>query len=150
MTFERTNYYAASPDGMKRMAAVYDYVARSDLPSRLLLLVYLRVSQINGCAYCISLHTKELLEAGVDMTKLALVTAWREAGDIFDDRERAALAWAETVTRVEETHVSADEYSAAAEMFSESQLVDLTIAIGIMNAYNRMAISFRARPLSAA
>lgn len=148
MKFERTNYYAIAPEGMKRMAAVYDYVAQSSLPRTLVLLVYLRVSQINGCAYCISLHTRELQEAGVDTAKLALVTAWREAGDAFDDRERAALAWAEAVTKVGETHVPANEYEAALEAFTEAKLVDLTIAVAIMNAYNRMAISFRAQPQS--
>ncbi len=147
MEFERLNYYAISPDGMKRMAAVYDHVARSSLPKDLVLLAYLRVSQINGCAYCISLHTRELLEAGVPLTKLSLVVAWREAGDIFDARERVALAWAEAVTRVEDSHVPSEKFDAAREVFSEPELVDLTIAVSIMNAYNRMAISFRARPL---
>jgi AhpD family alkylhydroperoxidase len=112
-------------------------------------LIYLRVSQINGCAYCIDMHSRDLLKDGVSIEKLVLVPAWREGGALFDGTERAALAWAETVTRVAETGVPDAEYAAAAAVFDQKQLADLTIAIGLMNAYNRLAISFRSTPAAA-
>ena len=95
------------------------------------------------------MHTRELLKKGQKVEKLALVQAWAEAGNLFDERERAALAWAETVTRVAETGVPDAAYDAASLVFDERELVDLTIAIGLMNAYNRMAISFRNTPQAA-
>jgi AhpD family alkylhydroperoxidase len=145
----RMNYVAASPDGMKALGAVLTYVRQSGLPVPLVDLVYLRVSLINGCAYCIDTHTRDLLKAGITAEKITLVPVWREGGALFDERERAALAWAETVTRVAETNVPEGDYKAAAAVFGEKELADLTIAIGLMNAYNRMAISFRATPPSA-
>ena len=146
---ERMDYNAATPVGMKALGGVHGHVMKSGLPKTLVLLVYLRVSQINGCAYCIDLHSHDLLEAGVTVEKLVLVPAWREGGALFDKTERAALAWAETVTRGAETGVPDAEYEAAAAAFDQKQLADLTIAIGLMNAYNRMAISFRAPPAAA-
>src|SRR5580704_15238838 len=119
---------------------------QSGLPAALVELVYLRVSQINNCAYCLDSHTRDLLKKGQKIEKLALVQAAAEAGNLFDDRERAALAWAETVTRVAETGVPDEAYEAVRTVFEERELVDLTIAIGLMNAYNRMAISFRTTP----
>jgi AhpD family alkylhydroperoxidase len=143
---QRMNYYAASPAGMKALGAVYNHVRQSGLPARLIDLVFLRVSQINGCAYCIDTHSRDLLKAGLPVEHLVLVPAWPEAGSIFDDQERAALAWAEAVTRLGGRGVPDDDYSATAAAFDDKQLVDLTIAIGLMNAYNRLAISFRATP----
>ena len=109
-------------------------------------LVYLRVSQINGCAYCIDMHSRDLLKADVPVEKLVLVPAWEEARPLFSDQEKAALKWAEVVTRVSETHVPDEAYAEARATFTEKQLTDLTIAVGLMNAYNRLAISFRAVP----
>ena len=109
-------------------------------------LVYLRVSLINGCAYCIDMHLRDLLKGGTAVEKLVLVPAWREAGGLFDARERAALAWAETVTRVAQTAVPDENYQAASAVFGDKELADLTIAVGLMNAYNRLAISFRTPP----
>jgi AhpD family alkylhydroperoxidase len=143
---QRMNYNAASPAGMKAYGAVYGYVAQSGLPTRLVDLVYLRVSQINGCAYCIDMHSRDLLKAGLPVEHLLLVQVWPEAGGLFDEKEKAALAWAETVTRVADTGVPDEAYEAAAAVFGEKELADLTIAIGLMNAYNRLAISFRATP----
>jgi AhpD family alkylhydroperoxidase len=147
---QRLNYNAASPAGMKALGAVYGYVRQSGLPSRLIDLVFLRVSQINGCAYCIDSHSRDLLKAGMPVEHLVLVAAWREAGRIFDEQERAALAWAEVVTRLGDHGVPGSAYEAAAAAFDEKQLADLTIAIGLMNAYNRMATSFRATPMALA
>ena len=143
---QRLDYNAASPAGMKTLAGVYGHIARSGLAKSLVELVYLRISQINGCAFCIDMHSRDLLKDGMETDKLVLLPAWREAGALFSDRERAALAWAETVTRVAETGVPEADYAAAAAVFDSQQLADLTIAIGLMNAYNRMAISFRAPP----
>src|SRR3712207_2881219 len=138
----RMDYNAASPAGMRALGAVHGYVRQSGLPSRLVDLVFLRVSQINGCAYCIDMHSRDLLKAGLPVEHLVLVAAWREAGNIFDEQESAALAWAEVVTRLTDKSVPESAYKAAAVVFGEKQLADLTIAIGLMNAYNRMAISF--------
>jgi AhpD family alkylhydroperoxidase len=145
----RLDYNAATPAGMRALGAVHAHVARSGLPKRLINLVYLRVSQINGCAYCIDMHSRDLLAEGMTIETLVLVPVWRESGALFDDTERAALAWAESVTRVAETGVPDAEFEAAAAAFDDTQLADLTIAIGLMNAYNRMAISFRAPPAAA-
>src|SRR6185436_17067842 len=118
-------------------------------PKQLVDLVYLRVSQINGCAYCIHMHSRDLLKSGVAVDKLVLVPVWRDAGEIFSARERHALAWTETVTRVAETGVPDADYEAAASEFSDKELADLTYAIGLMNAYNRLSISFRVLPAAA-
>ena len=144
------NYNAVSPAGMKALGGAYGYVRQSGLPSRLIDLVYLRVSQINGCAYCIDAHSRDLLKAGLPVEHLVLVAAWSEAGTIFGEQEKAALAWAEVVTSLRDGGVPDSAYKAAAAAFDEKQLADLTIAISLMNAYNRMATSFRATPMAVA
>src|ERR1700730_7674123 len=146
---KRLDYTQIAPTGVKALGGVYGYVAQSSLLPALVDLVYLRVSQINNCAYCLDMHTRDLLKKEQKVEKLALGQAWAEAGPLFDERERAALAWAETVTRVAETGVPDEAYQAARTVFEERELVDLTIAIGLMNAYNRMAISFRNTPQAA-
>jgi AhpD family alkylhydroperoxidase len=146
---KRLDYNQIAPNGVKALGGVYGYVMQSGLPAELVDLVYLRVSQINNCAYCLDAHTRDLLKKGQKIEKLALVQAWAEAGNLFDERERAALAWAETVTRVAETGVPDDAFQAVRVVFEEKELVDLTIAISLMNTYNRMAISFRNTPQAA-
>jgi len=146
---QRLDYTQVAPAGVKALGGVYGYVLQSSLPPALVELVYLRISQINNCAYCLDSHVRDLLKKGQSIEKLALVQAWAEAGNLFDERERAALAWAETVTRVAETHVPDEAYQTARAVFSERELVDLTIAISLMNAFNRMAISFRRTPQAA-
>jgi len=146
---ERLDYMKVAPAGVKALGGVYGYILQSGLPGQLVNVVYLRVSQINGCAYCIDLHTRDLIKEGLAIEKIVLVPAWREAGGLFDARERAALAWAETVTRVADTAVPDAEFEAASAVFSEKELADLTIAIGLMNAYNRLAIGFRKPPAAA-
>lgn len=145
----RMDYTAASPDGIRALRRVDGYLLQSGLPKGLIELVYLRISQINGCAYCISKHSGDLLKRGMLLEKILLVGVWREAEGFFDEVERAALAWAESVTRVAETNVPDADYQAAAAVFDEKQLADLTIAIVTMNAYNRLAISFRVPPAAA-
>ena len=142
----RLDYTQIASAGVKALGSVYGYVMQSSLSPVLVDLVYLRISQINNCAYCLDMHTRDLLKKGQKIEKLALVQAWAEGGHLFDERERAALAWAETVTLVAETGVPDEAYQAARAVFEERELVDLTIAIGLMNVYNRMAISFRNPP----
>lgn len=143
---KRLDYNQIAPIGAKALGGVYGYVAQSGLPPELVDLVYLRVSQINNCAYCLDMHTRDLVKKGMGVGKIALVQAWEEGGTLFSATERAALIWTESVTRVADTGVPDSAYEAARAVFDEKQLVDLTIAIGLMNAYNRMAISFRNTP----
>ncbi|NLP62942.1 carboxymuconolactone decarboxylase family protein [Paraburkholderia sacchari] len=143
---KRLDYNQIAPAGAKALGGVYGYIMQSGLSPVLVDLVYLRISQINNCAYCLDMHTRDLLKKGVKVEKLALVQAWREAGHLFDPRERAALAWAESVTLVAQTGVPDAAYDEVRALFDERELVDLTIAIGLMNTYNRMAISFRNTP----
>jgi len=146
---KRLDYNQVAPNGIRALGGVYGYVRQSGLSAVLVDLVYLRVSQINNCAYCLDMHTRDLLKKGQNIEKLALVQAWADASNLFDERERAALAWAETVTRVAETGVPDEAYQAARAVFQEKELIDLTIAISLMNAYNRLAISFRNPPQAA-
>jgi AhpD family alkylhydroperoxidase len=146
---QRIDYNQIAPTGIKALGGVYGYVMQSGLPAELVELVYLRISQINNCAYCLDLHTRDLIRRGVGTEKLALVQAWREAGSLFSERERAALAWAESVTLVAATGVPDEAFEAARVQFEEKELVDLTLAVSLMNAFNRMAISFRNPPQGA-
>lgn len=146
----RIDYAKVSPEGYKAFGGVYVSVQKSGLPQELVNLVYLRVSQINGCAYCIDMHSRDLLKQGLSVDKLVLVPVWHDSREVFSARERAALAWAETVTRVSETGVPDADYEAAAAEFSDKELADLTYAIGLMNAFNRFGIAFRVAPAAAA
>ena len=146
---KRIDYAKASPAGYKAFGGVYVHLQNCGLPKELIDLVFLRVSQINGCAYCIDMHSRDLLKLGLPVDKLVLVPVWHEAGELFSGRERAALAWAETVTRVAETGVPDADYEAAAAEFSDQELADLTYAIGLMNAFNRLGVSFRVTPAAA-
>lgn len=131
---------------MKALGGVYLYVTQSGLPKALLDLVYLRASQINGCADCVDLHTHDALNGGATAAQLTLVSVWREAGACFSARERAALAWAESVTNVAQTRVPDAACEAAAAQFDGQELADLTRAVGLINAYNRVAVAFRRPP----
>ena len=146
---KRLDYNQIAPAGAKALGGVYGYVMQSGLPAVLVDLVYLRISQINNCAYCLDMHTRDLIKKRVKIEKLALLQAWAEAGHLFSERERAALAWAETVTRVSETGVPDEAFQAVGAIFQGKELVDLTLAISLMNAYNRMGISFRNTPQAA-
>ncbi|WP_296946317.1 carboxymuconolactone decarboxylase family protein [uncultured Massilia sp.] len=146
---KRENWSQVSPEGAKALGGLHHYVTTgTNLPSQLIHLVFLRVSQLNGCAYCIDLHARDLRKEGMTADKLMLVPVWHEAAHLFSEQEQAALAWAEEVTRVGETHVSDAAYGAAAAVFGPKDLVDLTIVIGAMNAFNRMGVSFRLKPLA--
>jgi len=146
---KRIDYIKASSAGVKALGGVRTYIEHCGLDTGLVELVYLRVSQINGCAFCLDKHTRDLISRGFSPIKLALVQAWDEAGNVFSEREKAALSWAETVTRVAETHVPDADFQAASAVFDDKELSDLTMAIALMNAYNRLAISFRTVPQEA-
>lgn len=138
----RLDYTRIAPAGIKALGGVYGYIIECGLEQELIEWVYLRVSQINKCVSCIDLSTGDLVNRGVAVEKLALVPVWRESPSAFTDREKAALAWAETVTNVADTAIPDEAYLAATAVFSDKEIVDLTIAIGLMNTYNRLGISF--------
>jgi AhpD family alkylhydroperoxidase len=139
----RLNYYGAAPDAIKAVMALENYVVGSGLEHSLIHLVKTRASQINGCAFCIHMHTREARAEGETEERLYLLDAWRES-PLYTARERAALAWTEAVTLVAETHVPDDVYEEARGQFNDKELVDLTVLVGAINAWNRLAISFRA------
>lgn len=144
---KRANWFSVSPDGAKAVGALHHYVLNSTrLPNTLIHLVFLRVSQINGCAHCIDIHTRDLIQEGMSVDKLVLVPVWHEVDGLFSEQERAALAWSEELTRVSQTHASDAAYAAAAAVFGEKDLVDLTLTIAAMNAINRLGVSFRLKP----
>lgn len=144
---KRANWFAVSPAGAQAVGGLHHFVTTGTaLPAKLIHLVFLRVSQINGCAHCIDIHTRDLLKEGMSVDTLVLVPVWHEAAHLFSEQERAALAWTEEVTRVSETHASDEAYAAVAAAFSEKDLVDLTLTIAAMNAINRLGISFRLKP----
>lgn len=140
---ERLNWYEVAPDGAKALLAVHRYITHETaLPEELIHLVFLRVSQINGCAHCIDMHSRDLLKT-MAADKVTLVPVWAEVPHLFPEQYRAALAWAEEVTLVSETHASDEAYAAAAASFAPRDLVDLTLAIAAMNAFNRLGVPFR-------
>jgi AhpD family alkylhydroperoxidase len=141
----RIAYDKAAPEGVKAMWALEHYVRHCGLEPGLLELVKFRASQINGCAYCIDMHTKDARAHGETEQRLYALSAWRET-PFFTDRERAALAWTEAVTAVAQNHVPDEVYELARQHFSEKELVDLTLAVVAINGWNRLAISFRKVP----
>jgi AhpD family alkylhydroperoxidase len=144
----RLRYKEIAPDVYRALAGVQAHIAKSGLDPSLVELIYLRVSQVNGCAYCVHLHSKGLRAAGETDRRLDTLIVWREAPD-FTPRERVALAWAESVTALGDDHVSDALYDQAVREFGEKDLVELTLAVATINAWNRMAISFRAEPAAA-
>ena len=141
----RLTYGDVAPGAGQAMMALEHYVHQSDLEPSLIELVKLRASQINGCAYCIDMHTKDARAAGESEQRLYALTAWQET-PFYSARERAALAWTEAVTLIADGHVPDDVYEQARTQFEEKDLVDLTMAIVAINGWNRLAISFRSVP----
>ncbi len=134
-----------APEVFRAMFALETAVKATGLESNLLNLVKLRVSQINGCAYCIDMHSKDLRAEGESEERLYLLDAWRET-DFYSDRERAALAWAEAVTLIANSHVPDDVYEQARQQFTDDELTKLTLAVVAINGWNRFSIAFRAIP----
>src|SRR5688500_4870308 len=138
----RFDFHSVAPRGLQAMLGLQTYVNNAGLEHGLLELVKMRASQINGCAYCLDMHSKDARAAGETEQRLYLLGAWREA-PMYTDRERAALAWTEAVTCLAEGHVPDDVYAAARAHFSEQELADLTLAVVAINGWNRLAIAFR-------
>jgi AhpD family alkylhydroperoxidase len=141
----RLNPMKASPGAYKALGALQAYVDQTGLERSLLELVKIRTSQINGCAYCLAMHTNEARKLGETDDRMHLLNAWHEA-PCYSERERAALAWVEAVTLVAQDHVPDETYQQARGQFSEQELMDLTTAIVTINGWNRIAISFRSVP----
>lgn len=139
---QRIDYVKVAPAGIGAMLNLERYVRQSGLEHSLLHLVKLRASQINGCAYCVDMHSKDARADGEDEQRLYALPVWRET-PFFSERERAALAWTEALTRISENDVPDELYRAVHEHFSEKELVDLSLAIVAINGWNRLAVPFR-------
>ncbi|WLG52759.1 carboxymuconolactone decarboxylase family protein [Pseudomonas sp. FP1742] len=141
----RIDFYTASPDALKAMMALETAVSKLPLEKSLIELVKLRASQINGCAFCIDMHTADAIKDGETPRRLFAVTAWREA-PFFTNRERAALAWTESLTQLSLTHAPDEDYAQLSAEFSPKEMIDLTVAISTINSWNRLAVGFRKMP----
>src|SRR5690348_1722032 len=141
----RLNYRNVSPGALQAMLGLETYLAKSSLERSLLNLIKMRASQINGCAYCLDMHSKDARAEGESEQRLYALDAWREA-PFYSGRERAALAWTEALTLISQTHAPDAVFEEARAQFSEKELVDLTLAIVAINGWNRLAIGFRSEP----
>jgi AhpD family alkylhydroperoxidase len=142
----RLNFYKSGPEAMKAMSALEQQIARSGLEKSLIELVRLRASQINGCAYCIDVHTADARKAGESERRLSTLSVWRET-PFFTDTERAALEWTESVTLVANTRVPDDVWNRVKDHFTPAEMVDLTLLVNTINSWNRFAIAFRKLPV---
>ena len=141
----RIHYAKVAPLAYHAMLGLEKYLQECGLEERLMHLMKMRASQINGCAYCLDMHAKDLRALGETEQRIYSLDAWRET-PYYSGRERAALAWTEAVTRVAETHVPDEVYEEAKQQFSEKELADLTVAVATINAWNRLAIAARTTP----
>ncbi len=141
----RVNFHKPTSKAIQALMRVEFYLKDCNLDQKIQGLIKLRASQINGCAYCVNMHYGELKKLEVPDTHLNLVSVWRES-PCFTDKERATLAWTESVTLLANTHVPDSDYENVRKHFSEDELVDLTVAIGQINLWNRLAVSFRSIP----
>jgi len=139
---QRINAFEKGQGAFKAMLGISAYLAKSSLEKKLLELIEYRVSQINGCAYCLDMHSKDLRHDGETEQRIYMISAWRET-DLFTGRERAALLWAESVTLLNEGHVPDEVYEEVRKQFSEEELIDLTLAVASINSWNRLNIAFR-------
>lgn len=139
---QRLNAFEKGQNAMRAMYGVGAYLAKCTIEQELLHLIYYRVSQINGCAYCLDMHSKDLIAIGENPQRIFVLDAWREA-PLYSDRECAALEWAEAVTRIKDGNVADEVYKRVIAQFSEVELIDLTLAITTINSYNRINIAFR-------
>ncbi|CAD6534492.1 carboxymuconolactone decarboxylase family protein [Paraburkholderia metrosideri] len=142
---QRLDFYKANPAAIKALLGVEERIGKSALEKSLTELVRLRASQINGCAFCVDMHTTDARKGGETERRLATVVVWRET-PFFTDRERAALEWTEAVTLVSHEHVPDAVWQTVRPHFSDEELVDLTLLISAINAWNRFAIAFRKMP----
>jgi AhpD family alkylhydroperoxidase len=142
MTASRLNVYDIAPEGTKALRAVEAYLHHTTLGEGLIELVKMRASQINGCAYCLDMHSKDARAAGETEQRLYLLNAWREA-PFYTERERAALEWTEAVTRLTDGEVSDEVYANVSTKFTKEEIVTLTLAVAAINSWNRLNIAFR-------
>jgi AhpD family alkylhydroperoxidase len=143
MSAPRVPYTTLAPDAFGALISLGKAIAQSPLEPVLVDLVYLRVSQMNGCAYCVDLHWRDLVKSGVDLQRLNSLPTWREVPAFYSPREQAALAWAESMTDLHASHVSDDDFAALRPHFSDAEIAHLSFAVASMNAWNRMGISMR-------
>jgi AhpD family alkylhydroperoxidase len=141
---QRINAYEKGQGALKAMLGISAYLAKSSLEKNLLYLIEYRVSQINGCAYCLDMHSKDLRHGGETEQRIYMISGWRET-DLYTARERAALEWAESVTLLNEGHVPDEVFENVRKEFSEEELIDLTLAVGAINTWNRVNIAFRTK-----
>lgn len=139
---ERLSFYGAAPEAVKAMLAVSHYVSQSSIEHSLAELVKIRASQINGCANCLHMHTEDARKAGESEQRIYLLSAWRES-QLYTPREKAALAWTEALTLLPQNGASDADYALLAEHFSPREQVDLSLAIAVINSWNRLAVGFR-------
>ena len=139
---QRINAYEKGQGAFKAMLGISAYLAKSSIEKNLLQLIEYRVSQINGCAYCLDMHSKDLRHGGETEQRIYMISAWRET-DLYTPREKAALAWAEAVTELKDREVSDEVYEIARKEFSDEELVDLTLAVTMINTWNRFNVAFR-------
>ena len=142
---QRLDFYKASPEAIKAMVALEVAVSKLGIDPALQELLRLRASQVNGCAYCVDLHSGDARKKGETERRLYAVSVWRET-PFFTPRERAALGWTEAITRIADTHAPDEAYEALRAEFNEAECVNLTLAIGLINSWNRLAIGFRKMP----
>lgn len=142
MMEQRINAMEKGQGAFKALFGLSAYLAKSSIEKNLLELIEYRVSQINGCAYCLDMHSKDLRAGGETEQRIYMISAWRET-PLYTNRERAALAWAESVTLLYEGHVPDDVYEEARKEFNEEELIDLTLAVATINSWNRLNIAFR-------
>jgi len=138
----RLNWYKALPKGIDAMLGLQKVVDESKIDHKLLELVKIRASQINGCAYCLDMHTKDAIAIGESEQRLHVVAAWREA-PFYSERERAALAWCESLTNISNTGAPDEDYKEVERLFSPEEIVELTMSIIVINGWNRLAVGFR-------
>ncbi|WP_321961332.1 carboxymuconolactone decarboxylase family protein [Paraburkholderia sp. J7] len=141
----RMDFYKASPEGTKAMIALEERASKSSIEKPLAELVRLRASQINGCAFCVDMHTTDARKGGETDRRLATVSVWRET-PFFTERERAALEWTESVTLLAQTHVPDEVWERVKPHFSDQEIADLTLLIIAINGWNRIAVTFRKLP----
>jgi AhpD family alkylhydroperoxidase len=141
----RINFYKAAPEGIKAMRGLEHNINQSSLEPSLREIVKIRASQMNGCAYCIDMHTKDARAAGETEQRIYALNAWRET-PFFSERERAALEWTEAITLIRDGHAPDDVFFSVRQFFAEEELVNLTLAIVTINGWNRLAIAFRSVP----
>ncbi|CAG9173808.1 carboxymuconolactone decarboxylase family protein [Cupriavidus respiraculi] len=142
---QRLDIYATAPDGYKAMLGLETYIARSGLDHTIVELVKMRASQINGCAFCLDMHSADAIKHGESARRLHVLPAWREVS-WFNERERAALAWTESLTLVAQTQAPDADYEAVRKVFSDKEIADLTLLIVTINGWNRLSVGLRKQP----